>query len=122
MSAVAEAVQTSVPEPDLFGKSPAAPGVRCELQLIGTVAHHAEVRSKPLDGQHYVPVVCVDLENVGAGHNTVHAEQPFTEATRHEAEALAKQLRKGTTVTATTSLSDIRLYLPAAVLSIHHPN
>jgi hypothetical protein len=121
MSAVAEAVQTSAPEPDLFGPAPLALHASCKLQLIGTVAHQAEVRSKPLDGQHYVPVVCVDIENVGPGHNTIHAEHPFTEATRHEAELLARRLHKGATVIATTGLSDIRVYLPAATLAIHHP-
>lgn len=127
MSAVAEAVQTSAPEADLFGHVPApalAPsaGADCVLTLTGTVAHHAEVRMKVLDQLgHHVPVVCVDLVDVGAGHNTVHAEQPFTETTRHEAEQLARTLRKGTTVTVATSLCDVRMSLPAASIFIPQP-
>jgi hypothetical protein len=121
MSAVLEhAVHTSAPEVDLFGEVPAAndatPRATCGLSYTGRLAHHAEVRLKQLDDHHYVPVVCLDLEHVGAGHHRLHAEQPFTEATRHEAEALAKRLRKGALVTVSSGLSDVRVFLPAATI------
>lgn len=124
MSAVLQPdVHTSVQAPDLFGTPPpgatdsAARPAACALVFTGTLAHHAEVRTKQLDDHHYVPVVCLDLDNVGAGHHRVHAEQPFTEATRREAEALARRLRKGMSVTVTTGLTEIRLSLPAATIS-----
>lgn len=107
-------------EPDMFAP-PAAlalprhkPGLA--FTFTGVLVHHAEVRMKQLDDHHYVPVVCLDLDGVGAGHHRVHAEQPFTDATRHEAEALAKRLRKGDQVTVATHLMDVRLVLPAATI------
>jgi hypothetical protein len=118
------AVHTSVPEADLFVEAPAANDVRprgnCTMAFTGQLLHHAEVRVKQLDHQGlHVPVVCLELEHVGAGHHHVHAEIPFTEATRHEADALAKGLRKHQTVTVTTALSDVRVFLPAAAISTH---
>jgi hypothetical protein len=115
-------------EADLFGQAPAlAGGARSHgtacLHFTWTLVHQAEVRMKQLYGHgHHVPVVCIDLEDVGAGHHRVRAEQPFTEETRPAAEALAKQLRKGMTVTVTSGLIDIRLYLPAACISHHSSN
>lgn len=122
MSAVLDAAVQAPAEPDLFGMPPAAandsaPGLACALTFTGVLAHHAEVRMKPIDGGHHVPVVCLDLEDVGAGHHRMHAEQPFTETTRHEAELLAKRLRKGDSVTVSTALMDIRVFLPAATIS-----
>jgi len=120
------AVQTSAPEVDLFGVAPAAnesrPRAVCTMAFTGQLLHHAEVRTKQLDHQGlHVPVVRLELAHVGAGHHQVHAEIPFTEATRHEAEALAKELRKGKTVTVTTALTDVRLFLPAASFSTDQP-
>lgn len=118
------AVQTSEPEADLFGGAAAATAFPahgappdCTLAFTGVLAQHAQVRTKQLDDCHYVPVVCLDIEHVGPGHHRLHAEQPFTDATRHEAEALAKRLRRGMAVTVTTGLADIRLALPAATIS-----
>lgn len=116
-------VHTAAPgEADLFGDpaaaNDAAPPAAADLSFTGTLVHHGEVRLKQLDGQgHHVPVVCIDLEHVGAGHHRMHVEQPFTEASRPDAEQLAKRLRKGQTVTVTTGLTDIRLFLPAATIS-----
>jgi hypothetical protein len=124
VSAVLQAdVQTFAPGPDLFGAAPAAndtrPPAECLLTLTGVLTQHAQVRTKQLDDHHYVPVVCLEIEHVGAGHHRVHAEQPFTEETRPEAEALAKRLRRGDPVTVTTSLADIRVFLPSASINHH---
>lgn len=112
------AVQTSAPEADLFGVRPVAndPPARpaAILTFTGVLAHDAQVRMKQLDDGHFVPTVCLDIDDVGAGHHRVHAEQPFTEATRHDAELLAKRLRRGMPVTVATGLADIRVALPAA--------
>ena len=43
---------------------------------------------------------------------TMHAEQVYTDATRHLAEAKAKTLKKGARVRVRTSVLDMRLYLP----------
>jgi hypothetical protein len=122
MSAVLNPQGQAAPPPaDLFGASVDAANdasrAECALTFTGTLAHHAEVRLKQLDGHgHHVPVVCLDIEDVGAGHHRLHAEQPFTEAERPAAEALAKRLRRGMSVTVTTGLADLRLYLPAATI------
>ncbi len=113
--------QAAQSDPDLFGAAPAANDAParadCTLTFTGTLTHHAEVRTKQLDGHgHHVPVVCLDLEDVGAGHHRMHAEQPFTEDTRPAAEALARRLRKGMSVTVATGLTDIWLALPAATI------
>jgi hypothetical protein len=112
------AVHTSAPEADLFGETPAADdkpaGATVIITFTGVLAHDAELRMVPLGDGHFVPAVCLDIDDVGAGHHRVHAEHPFTDATRHDAEQLAKRLRRGMPVTVATGLTDIRVALPAA--------
>jgi hypothetical protein len=99
---------------DLFGGPPMAQERAPQLAFSGVLRHHAEIRLKPIDGHGlHVPVLCLDLEDVGPGHHRVHAEQPFTEQTRADAEAIAKRLRKGDHVTVVTNPTDMRLFLPA---------
>lgn len=98
-------------EPDMFA-DPAAPA-HSLLEFEGILLGNAEVRTKPaLDGLHSVPVVYMELKSTGTPTRTCHAEQPFTDATRHQAEALAKSLKKGRTVTLRTPASDICLIFP----------
>ena len=106
-------------EADMFGPDPSispandtrAPALR--LQFSGTLAHDAEVRSKPVgDGQHVLPVLCLDLCGVGPALHALHAEQIYSEATRKQAEQLARTLKKGQRVSLSTSLLDMRVFLP----------
>jgi hypothetical protein len=102
-------------EPDMFGdnqpahKPPAGP----RIGFTGTLLRAAEVRCKPMGDQlHTVPVLCLELRSHSPGGQTMHAEQAFTDATRHQAEALAKRLPKGAQVRIVTQLADMRITLP----------
>lgn len=98
-------------EADLFPD--AAPGTGAMLEFTGILKTDAQVRTKPVgDGLHVLPVLCLDLGDVGAGHHILHAEQIYTEATRHHAEAKAKTLKKGALVRVRTSVLDMRIFLP----------
>ena len=97
--------------PDLFANHPAPP-IHL-LQFAGVLLRNAEVRSKPaLDGLHSVPVVCMELKSTSTPTRTCHAEQPFTDATRPQAEALARSLKKGRSVTVRTPAANISLIFP----------
>lgn len=100
-------------EPDMFGPEPvAATPTGPRLQFTGTLAHDAEVRSKPVDhGTRVVPVLCLDLR-VGQPAHTLRAEQLYTEATHADAERVARTLKRGQVVCLTTSLLDMRVFLP----------
>lgn len=97
-------------EPDLFVHTPAQP---MSLQFTGVLRSDAQVRVKPVgaDG-HALPVLCLDLCHVGDANHTVHAEQVYTEATRAQADAQARALKKGTVVHINHSLLDMRIFLP----------
>jgi len=107
---------TATPEPDLFvvhtHAQPPQPQA-LQLQFTGVLRSDAQVRVKPVgtDG-HVLPVLCLDLSHVGDAHHTVHAEQVFSEATRAQADAKAKALKKGTVVHINHSLLDMRIFLP----------
>lgn len=101
--------------PDLFVHTDAQqpqPTHQC-LQFTGVLRADAQVRVKPIgaDG-HVLPVLCMELSHVGDAHHTVHAEQIYSEATRAQADAKAKTLKKGTTVSVSHSLLDMRIFLP----------
>jgi len=119
-------VQTS--GPDLFGDTPTTPahseratparGATCAMQFTGRLKQRPYVAAKPIDALgRMVPVLVLELTDVGAGHHDVVAHVPYTEATRHEAEAEAKRLQRDQVVTVTTSLTDIRMLLVGAALS-----
>ncbi|MGH8758955.1 MAG: hypothetical protein ACREVW_05495, partial [Burkholderiales bacterium] len=103
-------------EADLFREEVAAPGVGTVrlLEFKGVLLSNAIVRTKPArDGLHSVPVVCMDLKSAGdAITHTCRAELPFTDATRKQAEDLAKTLTKGRAVTVFTPVTDMRLVFP----------
>lgn len=109
--AQAHSVQTSAHlSEDLFAGTPdAAP----KFQVRGTLAQDAEIRIKTIGADGVpLPVLCLELREVGPGRHTVHAEQVHTEATRHRAEALVQSLKAGREVTVTASLQHMRLVLP----------
>jgi hypothetical protein len=84
-----------------------------ELLFSGTLVADAQVRNKPVGlGGQMVPVLCLELQpDHSTNGNTLHAEQPFTEATRHAAELRAQQLRAGMQVTVATPHNHMRLVL-----------
>ena len=109
-------------EPTLFGMDLAtAPDVVVEvpvLEITGTLAHNAEVRTRA-EGGTPVPVIYLDLTHVGASDRRMHVEQAFAPDQRGMADSIAAGLRKGQRVTFTTLASTLRVAAPAA-LSITH--
>jgi hypothetical protein len=113
------------PEADLFGDvEPTTTEIREDLAevaarlairgtLHGRLRRNAEVRSKPCDRQgHMVPVLCLDLDELGGWKRVVHAEQVFTEAQRGHAEKLASTLKRGMVVAVVSPITDVRMTLP----------
>lgn len=102
-------------EPDMFGMDPGAPGGDvAALQFIGTLAAAPVIRTRSDHGKP-VPVLCVDLHDVGMQGNTVHAELPFAETDRKAAQAQAHALRPGQRVAVIHPAHALRLSLPHAV-------
>lgn len=98
-------------EEDLFPREPEPAGLR--LEFTGILREDAQVRVKPVgDGTHVLPVLCMELRDVGPMHQTVHAEQIYSESTRAQAEARAKSLKKGAHVRLVTNTLNMRLLLP----------
>lgn len=120
-------VQTCALDADLFDGTSAAPvhpSAAAEATVLiefdGKLLHDAEVRSLPVgDGEHVRPVLCLDLAPLSGLHHTICAQQIFTEATRAEAVAAAKTLRKGMRVTLTTPLDGMRIKLPHIARVVH---
>ncbi len=95
-------------EPDLFGDMPTV-----TLQFSGVLLHDAQVRDKPVgDGQHFAPVLCLELQPLHGGGHSIVAQQIYSEATRALAVQRAQALRRGTRLTLTTPLAGMRLFLP----------
>lgn len=117
-------MQPCAPEPQLFDFDPGDVGevtVLC-IELTGTLAEHASVRIKPVGPQgEGMPVLCMDLHNVGPSGRRVHATRVFPPTERADAEALASQLRKGMRVTVACPLTDMRLSLPNVQRIDFHP-
>lgn len=91
-----------------------------QLEFHGRLRGRAHVANKLCDSEgHMVPVVVLELEDVGAGHHQVRAEIPHTEATRRDAERLARQLQPGQEITLSHALTGMRIFLPAAAISLH---
>lgn len=79
------------------------------LQWSGTLLHAAEARTRVLDGESAVPVLCLDIELDNALHNVMHVEQPFPANHFKEAEAAARRLKKGMHITVDVPPLDLRL-------------
>ena len=115
-SAQASPTPTMSDGPDLFPTPPpAADGPQIEFR--GELTRNAEVRHRPApDGLHSVPVVCMELKSItghpGRPSRICHAEQPFTFATRENAEALARTLTRGRVVTVLTPMDGMHITFP----------
>lgn len=98
------------------------------LTFEGILTRHAEVRTTTAaDGLHSVPIVCLELLPIDkAGKQdtrTCQAHIPYTDATRRQAEACAKVLKKGMVVTVGGSTLRMRLVLPdAQIINSHTPS
>lgn len=68
-------------------------------EYTGTLLHPAEARTAVLDGEHTVPVLCMDLALDNAMHTPMHVEQPFPMGHFPQAKAAAHRLKKGMRVT-----------------------
>lgn len=69
------------------------------MQLQGTLAHNAELRSKVLDGDgHTVPVICLEIITGGPAALPVYVQWPQPPGTHAAAERLCKRLRRGAAV------------------------
>ncbi|ATA54563.1 hypothetical protein CKY39_16115 [Variovorax boronicumulans] len=123
------AVQTSAldAEPDMFGSVDLASGPDMHAEMLaipGVLIANAEVRTKLVGlDQHPLPVLVLELRPLSGLQRVVHAELVYTEPARKSAERLAATLKKGTRVTVTTPLDDMRTYFPhvAAVALIPTP-
>ena len=117
------AVHTSAfdAEGDMFDDQTAAPLVcvshkQLVVQIVGVLLSAAVVRTKVVGLDHHpMPVLCMEVRPLAmsAGFKqTIHAEQVYTEATRHQAELKAATLKRGSQITLTTTLIDMRTLLP----------
>lgn len=98
---------------DLFGAvtAPAAAPIAADalMEFRGRLLRNAELRTKPaVDGVHSAPVVCMELHSLVADR-TCYAEKRFTDATRRDAERLAKSLTKGRVVVVLAAVADMRV-------------
>ena len=113
MQTFAQPTQQDHGEPDMFGSTPPPAIEPTRIGFTGTLISPAVVRCRPTGDQlHVVPVLCLELRSHGPGQQTMHAEQIYTDATRPQAEALAKRLPKGAQVHIVTALADMRITLP----------
>ncbi len=91
------------------------------LEFDGILLRKAEVRNKTAsDGLHAIPVVCIDMKSIDTTPRTYHVEMPFTDATRLQAEQLARSLTKGKRITATAPLDRVHItFTNTASIAIH---
>jgi len=89
------------------------------MEYSGTLTHHAEARTKVLDGEgHSVPVLCMDIELDNALRTAMHVEQPFAPGAFKQAEAAAHRLKKGMRVTVQAPLLSVRLGATASHIHV----
>ncbi|MBN8749497.1 MAG: hypothetical protein J0I65_18550 [Variovorax sp.] len=100
-------------ESDLFAGTDAAPPTSEMLKVPGVLTRDAEVRVKPVghDG-HALPVLCLDMAPLSGRHRSIHAEIPFREGERKQAEQLASTLKRGAHVSITTPVDGMRTIFP----------
>ncbi len=91
------------------------------LQWSGTLLHGAEARTRVLDGQAAVPVLCMDIELDNTLRNRMHVEQPFPVDHFRQAQAAAHRLKKGMRVTVDVPALDLR-FSACNVSHIHVTN
>ncbi|SIR00831.1 hypothetical protein [Pseudacidovorax sp. RU35E] len=113
MELTSPAAHASAPGADLFGDGTVT------IEIRGRLSQDAQIRHKPAgDGQHTVPVLCLEIEPLSAAGHHYHAEQVYTETTLALAEERARALRKGTHITLTTPWAGTRVIFPR-VQTIH---
>lgn len=107
MSAVAHAdrVQTSVP-----------PRADATVAFSGRVTHKAHAATELDRAGLTHPVVVVELDHVGPARQRLKANVPCE--SHEQAAALAESLKRGAHVTVSAAVSQIRLFLGGATLSI----
>ncbi len=79
------------------------------LEYSGTLVNSAEARTRVLDAEAIVPVLCMDIALDNALHSLMHVEQPFPLNHFKQAEAAAHRLKKGMRVTVQAPALDMRL-------------
>lgn len=113
------AVHTSAPSVE-----PAADHSQHELvlEIEGELLEDAAVRVKLVGAEATpLPVLYMDVKPLNGFKRTIHAEQIYSEATRKQAEQKAATLKKGSRVTVTTTLHDMRTILPHVQSVVLHP-
>jgi hypothetical protein len=70
-----------------------------ESLIVGTLIDRAVARTKVLDGERTVPVLCLELVSDSPLRLPVHVEQPFPAGHFAQCEAAARRLKKGARVT-----------------------
>lgn len=90
--------------------------------VTGTLTRAAEARTRQLDGEHDVPVLCLELETDTPAHLPVRVEQPFPVGHYTQCAQAARRLRKGVTVTVQTSVLSWRLHAAASHVHIESHN
>lgn len=91
------------------------PTATAAMQLQGTLAHDADLRTKVLDGDgHTVPVICMEVITGGAAAMPVRVQWPQPAGAHAEAERLCKRLRRGTPVQVLAPLLGMHLVAPNA--------
>ena len=89
--------------------------------IVGTLTERAVARTKVLDGEHAVPVLCLELVTDTPLRLPVHVEQPFPAGHFAQCEAAARRLRKGQHVTVQAPVLGWRL-IAANATHIHIDN
>lgn len=79
-----------------------------QLEYTGTLTRPAEVRAR-VQGVQTVPVVCLEIDLDNSLRNRMHIEQPYAPGHHAEAEAAARQLRKGARITVCAPITDMQL-------------
>ncbi len=95
------------------------------LTFEGVLVRAAELRTTTApDGLHNQPIVCLELRPLDKrDRRTCTAQIPFTDATRHQAEACARAHKKGMVVKVSSHTLDVRMTLPQArIINAYTPS
>ena len=84
------------------------------MEFPGTLTAPPQIRTRSNHGA-AMPVLCLEIQGDGPSAMRLHAEIPFDEAHRKQAEQQAHTLRPGQRVAITSNVSDVRLTLHHAI-------
>lgn len=109
-------------EPDLFDDPAPAPAPETDRPdhhlravLRGRLTANAQVRSRACDREgHMVPVLCLELAELGPWKRTVHVELPYPVDAREQAEKRARELKRYAVVDVVSPITGLRMSLPNA--------